>query len=106
MNEQWKPIEGFKGYEVSDQGRVRSWKRGRWGRRADPRILTPGDSNGDYQHVSLIGSCGSKKTRGVHQLVTEAFLGARPTRTRIIFLDGDRRNNQLDNLAYQGMRHD
>ena len=104
MNERWKEIEGFKGYEVSNLGRVRSWHKGRWGRRAEPRILTPGDSNGDYQHVSLIGSCGSKKTRGVHQLVTEAFYGPRPSGSRIVFLDGDRRNNQVTNLVYRGMK--
>ena len=102
MIERWLPIDGFKGYEVSNFGRVRSWHKGRWGRRAVPRILTTGDSNGDYQHVSLIGSCGSKKTRGVHQLVTEAFLGPRPPKSRIVFIDGNRRNNHLTNLVYRG----
>ena len=103
MIEIWRLIDGFEGYEVSSFGRVRSWHKGRWGRRAEPRILTAADSNGDYQHVSLIGSGGAKKTRGVHQLVTEAFYGPRPERSRIIFLDGNRRNNNLTNLAYQGM---
>jgi hypothetical protein len=64
MPEQWKPIEGYPGYEVSDQGNVKL-KRG---------TITPGslERNG-YLRVTL---CADGKLRhfGVHRLVAQAFI--------------------------------
>ena len=40
--ETWKEIPGLDGmYEVSDLGRVRSFRNGRWGRKDEALILTP-----------------------------------------------------------------
>lgn len=79
MKEQWKTIEGFEAYEVSDQGRVRSKERrvpsSRWipTRRVRERILKPYPVNKKYLHVHLYKE---KKlyTRLVHRLVAQAFL--------------------------------
>ena len=43
---------------------------------------------------------GEDKTRTVHSLVAEAFIGARPEGMEICHSDGDPTNNHLDNLRY------
>lgn len=65
----WLPVVGYEGdYEVSDDGQVRSLLR------AKPHVLRPGImKRGGYPHVSLRG-----KTRTVHTLMLEAFVGPRP----------------------------
>lgn len=50
MSETWKPVLGFKNYEVSDLGRVRSldrWSRGKGGSSVlhKGRVLHPGKNN-------------------------------------------------------------
>ena len=56
--EQWKSIPGYEGYEVSDQGRVRSYhkilgKKGQCILDTPQRILKPYDRKG-YKQVSLV----------------------------------------------------
>ena len=94
----WKPIPGYKGYEASDLGRVRSW-RGRWGR-TEPRLLALRLSNG-YPGVGLYKDDGvSRDARSVHSLVAQAFIGPRPEGYEVRHLNGDRTDNRLSNLAY------
>ena len=83
MIENWRPIEGFEGYSVSDAGRVRSERRfvihdrGRGGERLiKERILRP-TLSGKYWTVSLTRD-GAKHTRNVAHLVVAAFIGPRP----------------------------
>lgn len=89
MNEIWKPVVGHSGYEASDQGRVRSLLRG-------IRILRPGLASNGYWTVALRG----RKTRTVHSLVLEAFVGPRPEGMEVRHLDGNRLNACLSNLRY------
>lgn len=99
--EEWKPVPGHEGsYEVSSEGRVRS---------LDREIVR---SNGHTyalkgkvlaQIVSLHGRKQvnlSGKTRLVHQLVLEAFVGPRPEGTECCHYDDDRGNNRLSNLRW------
>ena len=91
--ETWKPVVGFEGcYEVSDQGRVKSFCRKK------PKILRPGLASNGYLSVAL----GGGNTRMVHHLVTEAFLGARSI-FMALHKDGCKTNNKADNL-YWGTR--
>ena len=100
MGEDWKPVPGFShAYEVSNRGRVRSWLKGRWGRRKKPRVLQPAISNGNYKHVSLVKN-RTKHTTIIHVLVAEVFVGPRPHGARIIFKDGDRTNTNVENIEY------
>lgn len=85
--EEWRPVEGHPGYEVSDHGRVRH----------GARVLkcSPGPN-------------GYRKTRFgrgtpdlyVHHLVLAAFVGPRPDGAVTRHLDGDELNNALANLVY------
>lgn len=99
MSEEWRPIPGFPGYEVSDLGRVRSLDRdGLDGRRLKGRVLRPGVSR-RYRVVSL-RRAGRTVTNGIHELVLLAFVGPRPEGAVTRHLNGDGADNRLVNLAY------
>ena len=42
MTEEWRVVSDFPDYEVSNFGRVRSWKASKQGLDAEARILRPG----------------------------------------------------------------
>lgn len=103
--EHWRAVVGYEGhYEISDLGRVRSIDRAvrfRDGRiRTFPgRVTWQGVNAGGYPHVRLYrGNEG--RTRTVHQLVAEAFLGPRPDGMETCHCDGDSTNNRPSNLRY------
>lgn len=101
MDEIWKDIPGWVGrYQVSDQGRVRCLVA--YGKPlAEPRIrrLTPDSS--DYLQVGLSVKHATCRTYLVHHLVLLAFVGPKPEEgLEGRHLDGDHRNNRLDNLMW------
>lgn len=108
MSEQeiWKPIPETGGwYDVSTQGRVRSWRKAR-GTREDPIPTEVSVSkDGGYYHARLKRADGRAFTRRAHQLVAEAFLGPRPGKQIIRHLNDDPSDNRVENLAY-GTRRD
>lgn len=89
VTEEWRPVPGFLGYEVSDQGRVRSLLG------PEPLIMRPHTRKTGYRHVVLHG-----KTRFVHHLVLEAFVGPRTDGQECRHLDGQPGNNWLTNLRW------
>ncbi|ORC02701.1 hypothetical protein B1T48_16980 [Mycobacterium persicum] len=103
--EQWRPVVGYEGlYEVSDVGRVRSLARtvlhphsGRY--TLCGRILSPHPDGCGYLKVRLHRD-GQGRTRKVHQLVLEAFVGPRPAGLECCHADDDKTNNRLSNLRY------
>lgn len=89
MSEEWRPIPGFPGYEVSDLGRVRS-----------PNQLRKNVVGaGGYEQLNL-SVHGISSTQKVHVLVARAFHGPRPDGAVIRHLNGDQRDNRAVNLAY------
>ena len=73
---------------VSDFGRVYS--------HVSQKFLRPGIASNGYPTVRLTG----KKTRTVHSLVADAFIGLCPTGMEVRHRDGDRTNPALSNLLY------
>lgn len=105
MNEDeiWKPIPGFTGYDISDQGRVRSYyMRGggnRWCISEEPqRILRP--LNNRYLKVNLISDSGLPTMMNIHQVVALVFIGEPPEGMEVCHNDGNKHNNRIDNLRY------
>lgn len=99
MEEVWKPIPGYEGYEVSNMGNVRSYRiKGKQGKFSNtPRILRPAiDKKSGYYGVGL----GKGVFKRVHQLVLLAFIGPRPDKLFALHNDDDKSNNKLDNLRY------
>src|SRR5690348_870301 len=97
-SERWLPIPGFGGYEVSDFGRVRSWRPCRGEPLPRVRRLHTAKAGG-YATLGMQHD-GHETTEYVHHLVLLAFVGPRPQGQEIRHLDGDPGNNRLSNLAY------
>ena len=98
--EQWKPVRGCAGYEVSSEGRVRSLDRtDARGRRRNGKVLRPFPDRLGYLHVEIRG-----KSLLVHRLVLSAF---RPVveRAEVRHENGQRSDNRLCNLSW-GTRSD
>lgn len=108
-SEIWKAIPGFKGYEASDRGRVRSIDRvimvNLHGRgilfpvRRRGQILKPqwsGEGNKSRLHVAL----GKGNQLGVHQVVMLAFVGPPPIGMEVAHNNGKPDDNRLSNLRY------
>lgn len=88
----WRAIPGYEGeYEVSDDGRVRNVRT--------MHVLRPSLNGPGYRQVNLHVD-GVRKTRAVHALVAEAFIGPRPDGLVTRHLDGDELNNHPSNLVY------
>jgi hypothetical protein len=94
IDEIWRPVAWADGYEVSDYGRVRSWK---WSR---PHILSPTTNRFGYHYVRLAPAPMQRKAVFVHGLVAEAFLGPRHEGMQVRHLDGNPTNNHVSNLQW------
>jgi hypothetical protein len=95
-SERWAVIPGSNGdYEVSDLGRVRSWRR-RGGRRAEPRLRSLNNVGG-YRQVELQGA----GLWTIHRLVLTAFVGPCPPGCEASHINGDRADNRLANLVWE-----
>lgn len=72
-NENWKPIEGYPCYLVSNQGRVMSLRN-----KKNPKILKQGTNKDGYKQVTIVSGeaygKGKKKTYRVNRLVALAFI--------------------------------
>lgn len=109
-DEIWKPIPDFPGYEVSNQGRVRSFlKRMGRGRNGGcyvvildkpQRMLTPQVGHpGRYLHITLRKNNKWHHIR-IHKLVLLAFVGPCPQGMVACHNDGNSFNNHLSNLRW------
>ncbi len=101
MAETWKKIPGYPGYEISDLGRIRSYKGVNQNspRRKNPRLMKQRIADDGYPRVTIQNKDGKKVVRQVHLLVARAFLG--PANGRVVLhKDGKPRNRKLSNLCY------
>lgn len=103
-DERWKNIPGFEGYQVSNLGRVRSFRhknRHSVDRSSDvaPILLKTKMIGRQRKHcgVNLRVENGCI-TLAVHKLVYESFYGDVPLGMQIDHIDRNRFNNRLDNL--------
>ena len=94
MEEQWKPIEGYENYEVSNWGRVKSLNYNRTGRE---HLLSPQKDGKGYFFVNLYKN-GERKFFTVHRLVYETFVGEIPEGLQCNHIDEDKENCRLDNI--------
>lgn len=102
MLEQWKPIPGYEGlYEVSNLGNARSLARidAQGGRRRQ-RAFKP--SRMDVKgHLGIkVRRDGVVKSRYVHQLVLEAFVGPCPDGMEACHWNDIPDDNRLENLRW------
>lgn len=97
--ENWKPIEGWENYEISDFGNVRSV-------RTYPDNKRTSRHRNGYAVVGLYGN-GKRCFKYVHRLVIAAFLY--PSDDEVNHRDLNKQNNHISNLEYSdresNMRH-
>tara|TARA_R110000824_G_scaffold105226_1_gene249056 strand:- start:2443 stop:2967 length:525 start_codon:yes stop_codon:yes gene_type:complete len=88
--ETFKKIKGFEGYEISNHGRVKSFKMYSVG-----KVLKGGVDDSGYKLVILNG-----KTKKIHKLVAIAFLNHKPDGHNEVVnhIDNNKLNNHLTNL--------
>lgn len=88
-SEQWRAVEGYPKYEVSNLGRVVS-NRGE---------LTPARLPKGYLVVNLSKN-GKWKHHYIHRLVATAFIPNPKNKPTVNHIDGDKNNNRVSNLEW------
>lgn len=97
VGEKWKPIKGFEkyGFEVSNMGRVRRFKNGRY------HLLHPNPNENGYYKVNLYTSRWKCNTKKIARLVAAAFVARKhPSHGCVNHKDGNKANNRADNLEW------
>ena len=93
MDTKWKPVVGYESlYLISEDGRVRSLRTG--------KIMKPSTSALGYKRVILYAPGREPKTKALHSLVLEAFVGPRPDKGLCRHLNGHPGDNRKENLTW------
>jgi hypothetical protein len=117
-DEVWKTAPApYTRYEVSSEGRVRSYcirlPRGKGngrgskpgGRTATPKILTPYQRQDGYIQLLLYTDDGARETFLLHRLVLTTFLGPCPDKDTWTgsHMNGNPADNSISNLSWEAM---
>ena len=92
----WKDIKDFPGYQISNLGRVKSFRQG-------VQILKLSKHTKGYPNVSMRKN-GKSVTKTTHRLLAIAFLGLKKDQW-VNHFDGDKTNNDLKNLECCSATH-
>lgn len=93
-SEIWKWISGYEGrYQISNKGRLKSFLRNK-----DGEIRSQKNQYGWYFTVNLKSEDGRIKTDKIHLIVAREFIGEIPKGYHVHHKDGNKQNNNVDNL--------
>ena len=94
----WKDVEGYEGfYKVSNHGDIMSLPRN--GTTKNSRILKQYTDRCGYKYV-ILQKLGKLKTEKVHRIVANNFIPNTQNKREVNHKDGDKTNNQVDNLEW------
>ena len=91
MIEEWKDVKGFNGYQISNKGRVRSFKRNFL------HYLTLYKDKDGYC-IAVLSKEKKAFHKKVHRLVAEAFLDNYSKDLQVNHKDENKENNNVSNL--------
>lgn len=97
--EYWKPIRGYEPYyEVSNEGRIRTWKNGAYGLSDSPKIMKPASQGKtNHQRISLRKD-GKSRSLLVHRIVADSFIKPLSSNELVCHKDDNGFNNHVSNL--------
>lgn len=97
MKEEWRRIPNFSNYEVSSEGRLKTFN---WKGSGLERIIKPSKTKDGYLKTMLKADSGKYHSWVVHKWVAMAFIGDRPDKFEINHLNGIKDDNSVSNLEY------
>ena len=99
--EVWKAIPGYDDYEVSNKGRIGSWKpfRNFAAKPETIRIVKPSRDKNGYKKVILTKN-GVRSTLRICRIVATAWHGSPQPNQVVRHLDGSKDNDTPENLAW------
>ena len=93
----WKDVKGYEGlYQVSNLGRVKSLN---YNHTKKSKIMKQQLSQYNYLHIILQNGTIPKRF-AVHRLVAEAFIVNTDNKTQVNHIDGNKTNNNVNNLEW------
>lgn len=95
MQEEWKTIENYSRYKISNLSRV-------WDTKEDREM--PQTWNGGFLCTNLISDGGTRVLCKIHRLVALSFLENPENAHNVVHKHDNRSNNSADNLYWKGKR--
>ncbi len=90
--EVFKDIKGYRGYQISNKGRVWNAKKQRF-------VATFHNNNG-YEQVHMYANNGKRKHELVHRLVALAFIDNPENKPEVNHINHIRDDNDVENLEW------
>lgn len=106
----WKDVKGYEGlYQVSNSGLIRSVERFDCKNKRQQEVILKHSNNGKgYSNVVLCKN-GKPRTFYIHKIVAEAFIPKIEGKNFINHKDGNKQNNNVNNLEWctrsENMKH-
>jgi len=88
-----KEIVEFKGYSITEDGRVWSHKRNKF-------LSTRVEKNTGYTQITFNLSTDKRVTRNIHRLLAIAYIDNPENKSDVNHIDGNKLNNKLSNLEW------
>lgn len=98
ITEQWKKVKDFENhYEISNLGRLRSIRTSQGTYRE--RMKRPSLDRNGYENIKLYKN-NIQHSKLIHRLVAEAFIPNPEDKPTVNHIDGNKSNNQVNNLEW------